>query len=44
MAFLDSGTLENIAEKIDEGVRIVAGNREEIAKIGRAYTKRMMPV
>jgi 4-hydroxy-2-oxoheptanedioate aldolase len=44
VAFLDSCTLENIVEKIDEGVRIVAGNREEIAKIGRAYTQRMMPV
>ncbi len=44
LAFLDSCTLENIIEKIDEGVRVVAGNSEEIAKIGRVYTKRMMPV
>lgn len=44
LAFLDSCTLENIIEKIDEGVRVVAGNSEEIAKTGRVYTKRMMPV
>jgi 4-hydroxy-2-oxoheptanedioate aldolase len=44
VAFLDSCTTENIIEKIDEGVRVVAGNREEIATIGRAYTKRMMAV
>ena len=44
VAFLDSCTTENIIEKIDEGVRVVAGNREKIAKIGRTYTKRMMAV
>jgi 4-hydroxy-2-oxoheptanedioate aldolase len=44
LAFLDSCTPENVNEKIDEGIRIVAGGREEIAKISRVYTKRKMPV
>ncbi len=42
--FLDSATPENIAEKIDDGVRGVASNREDTARAGRAYTKRTMPV
>jgi 4-hydroxy-2-oxoheptanedioate aldolase len=44
IAFLDSCTPENIIERINEGVRIVAGRCEEIAKIGRTYTKRMMAI
>jgi 4-hydroxy-2-oxoheptanedioate aldolase len=44
VAFLDSCTPENIIERIKEGVRIVAGRSEEIAKIGRTYTKRMMAI
>lgn len=42
--FLDSGTPENIEAKIDEGVRVVAGHREDTAQTGRVYTKRTMPV
>ena len=43
-AFLETCTPENVAMKIDEGVRVVAGHREETAKAGRAHTKRSMPV
>lgn len=44
IAFLETCTPENVTRKIDEGVRVVAGHREETAKVGRAYTKRLMPV
>ncbi len=42
--FLDGCTPENITAKIDEGVRVVAGHREDTAKVGREFTKRKMPV
>ena len=42
--FLETCSLENIAAKLDEGVRIIAGHREETARIGRAHQKRTMPV
>ena len=38
------GKRGNVIAKIDEGVRVVAGHREEIAKAGRSYTKRAMAV
>jgi 4-hydroxy-2-oxoheptanedioate aldolase len=44
IAFLESCTPENVTHKIDEGVRVVAGHREETAKVGRAHTRRTMPV
>ena len=44
LAFLEIGTPANITEKIDQGVRIVAGHSDEAARIGRAYQKRAMPV
>lgn len=44
VAFQDSCTPDNIVARIEEGVRVVAGDREEIARIGRRYTKRTMPV
>lgn len=44
IAFLESCTPENVVKKIDEGVRVVAGHREETAKVGRAHTQRTMPV
>jgi 2-keto-3-deoxy-L-rhamnonate aldolase RhmA len=37
--FLEGATPDNIAAKIDEGVRVIAGGREETAKIGRAHTR-----
>ncbi len=42
--FLETCTPDNITHKLDEGVRVVAGHREETAKIGREHTQRMMPV
>ena len=44
IAFLETCTPENVTRKIDEGVRVIAGHREDTAKIGRAHTKRVMPV
>jgi 4-hydroxy-2-oxoheptanedioate aldolase len=37
LAFLEMCTPENIRARIDEGVRIVAGHREETARVGRAH-------
>jgi len=42
--FLETCSSENIAAKLDEGVRVVAGHREETAIIGRAHQKRTMLV
>ena len=42
--FLETCSPENIAAKLDEGVRVIAGHREETARIGRAYQKRTLPV
>jgi 4-hydroxy-2-oxoheptanedioate aldolase len=44
VAFLETGAPENIAAKLDEGVRVIAGHREETARIGRAHQRRTMPV
>ena len=44
VAFLEIGTPENIAQKLDEGVRVIAGHREETAQTGRAHQNRTMPV
>ena len=44
LAFLDGCSPEDIEAKIDEGVRVIAGHREETAEIGRAHSKRTMPV
>ena len=44
LAFLEGATPEDITEKIDEGVRIIAGHREDTSNIGRAHSKRTMPV
>ena len=44
VAFLEIGTPETIAQKLDEGVRVIAGHREETAHIGRAHQRRTMPV
>ena len=42
--FLESCTSETVIEKIDLGVRVIAGAQEAIAKEGRTYTRRAMPV
>jgi 4-hydroxy-2-oxoheptanedioate aldolase len=42
--FLETASPENIAAKLDEGVRVIAGHREETAIAGRAHQRRQMPV
>jgi 2-keto-3-deoxy-L-rhamnonate aldolase RhmA len=42
--FLEGATPENIAAKLDEGVRVIAGHREDTAQVGRAHQRRTMPV
>jgi 4-hydroxy-2-oxoheptanedioate aldolase len=42
--FLETCSPETITAKLDEGVRVIAGHREETARIGRAHQKRKMPV
>lgn len=44
LAFLETGSPETIAAKLDEGVRVIAGHREETAAVGRAHQRRAMPV
>jgi 4-hydroxy-2-oxoheptanedioate aldolase len=44
IAFLETCTPENVVRKIDEGVRVIAGHREETARVGRTHTQRTMPV
>jgi 4-hydroxy-2-oxoheptanedioate aldolase len=44
IAYLDSATPETVAAKIDEGVRVIAGHREDTAQVGRKHSKRTMPV
>jgi hypothetical protein len=44
VAFLKTATPESIIAKLDEGVRVIAGHREETAILGRAHQKRTMPV
>jgi 4-hydroxy-2-oxoheptanedioate aldolase len=41
--FLDNVLPENVTKRIDEGVMIGAGRREDSAEAGRRYTKRTMP-
>ncbi len=41
--FLETCSPENIVAKLDEGVRVIAGHREETARIGRAHQRRTMP-
>jgi 4-hydroxy-2-oxoheptanedioate aldolase len=43
VAFLETAAPENIIAKLDEGVRVIAGHREETATLGRAHQKRTMP-
>ena len=42
--FLETGTPENIKSVIDSGARVIAGQSEEAAGIGRKYTNRKMKV
>jgi 4-hydroxy-2-oxoheptanedioate aldolase len=43
VAFLEIGTLANIAAKLDEGVRVVAGADEAVARAGRSHSRRLLP-
>jgi 4-hydroxy-2-oxoheptanedioate aldolase len=43
LAFLDNVLPENVEKRIDEGVMIGAGRRQDSAEKGRRYTKRQMP-
>jgi 2-keto-3-deoxy-L-rhamnonate aldolase RhmA len=44
IAFLETCAPENVVAKLDEGVRVIAGHREETALAGRAHQGRTMPV
>lgn len=44
IAFLESATPTDIVGKIDAGARVIAGHREDTAQVGRAHTRRTMPV
>lgn len=41
--FLETCSPENIVAKLNEGVRVIAGHREETARVGRAHQQRAMP-
>ena len=43
LAFLDNVLPENVEKRLDEGVMICAGRRQDSAEKGRRYTKRAMP-
>jgi 4-hydroxy-2-oxoheptanedioate aldolase len=43
VAFLEGATPDTIAGMLDEGVRVIAGGREETARVGRAHSKRGLP-
>ena len=42
--FLETGTPDSIKSVIDSGARVIAGQSEEAASIGRKYTNRKMKV
>lgn len=44
IAFLEACTPETVAARLDEGVRVIAGGREDTARAGRAHQRRRMPV
>lgn len=44
LAFLEACWPENVKQRLDDGVRVLAGGREDSAVIGRAYQGRTMPV
>ncbi|WP_165982569.1 aldolase/citrate lyase family protein [Dankookia rubra] len=43
IAFLEGCMPETIAARLDEGVRVIAGGREDTACVGRAHQRRGMP-
>jgi 4-hydroxy-2-oxoheptanedioate aldolase len=44
VAFLEGANPDTIVRQLDEGVRVISGHREDTARIGRAHSKRAMPV
>ena len=44
VAYLESCTPANIVARLDEGVRVIAGQRQDTATLGRAHQRRTMPV
>ncbi|MGE0848769.1 MAG: aldolase/citrate lyase family protein [Hyphomicrobiaceae bacterium] len=44
IAYLEGCTPQNIAARLDEGVRVIAGQNPETAAVGRAHQKRTMAV
>ncbi len=45
IAFLEGAQSPELTrQKIDEGIRVFSGHSEENAKVGRAHSKRTMPV
>ncbi len=44
VAYLESCTPPNIVARLDEGVRVIAGQRQDTATLGRAHQRRTMPV
>ena len=43
VAFLEGSNRDNLIGRLDEGVRVIGGHDEELAKIGRKHQKRTMP-
>jgi 2-keto-3-deoxy-L-rhamnonate aldolase RhmA len=44
IAYLESCTPANIVPRLAEGVRVIAGQRQDTATLGRAHQRRAMPV
>ncbi len=44
IAFLESASPDDVAQKIDEGARVIAGGNEETARVGRGHTGRKLSV
>ncbi len=44
IAFLEGCSPETVTAKIDAGVRVISGGKEETARIGREHSGRRMPV
>jgi len=43
IAFLEGCNRTNIISRLDQGVRVIGGHDEELARLGRAHQKRTMP-
>ncbi|MGH7155845.1 MAG: hypothetical protein ACREF3_18105, partial [Acetobacteraceae bacterium] len=43
IAFLEGCNRDNLIGRLDEGVRVIGGHDEELARLGRAHQKRTLP-